>query len=64
MIAGGGLGEDHAAGAAAGACADARGFEDGYGFFGGVEAQPCGCSEAGEAAADDGEVHVGREFVA
>ena len=62
-IAGGGFGEDHAAGASAGACADAAGFEDGDGFFGCEQAQPCGRGEAGESAADDGEVDGVRKGV-
>ena len=64
LIAGGGFGEDHAAGAATGARADAGSFEDGYGFFGREQAQPrCG-REAGEPTADYSEVGVGGEFMA
>ena len=52
----GGFREDHAAGSAAGACADPPRFEDRDGFFRSETAQPRSRGQARETAADDGEI--------
>src|SRR5882724_7500692 len=61
QISGSGFGENHAAGAAAGAVANAFCFEEKDGFFRCEAFENGGGSETGEAGADDGEVYVRRK---
>ena len=60
-ISGGGFREGEAAGAAAGAVAEAFCFEEKDGFIFGETFERSGGGEAGEAGADDGEIDVRRK---